>query len=723
MLNSDPLRITYIVVQGDDPLDQMSPFQGFGASWPSTLWALRLLVLVPATFLERYFPLDGLLAQRMGGANGITWFPLRVGALEQLTLDDIGFALVVMTGDETVAARVDAWIAQQPRLVLHVRGGEINSEDEGYVFRDIALREFCRTLLDEHGSSLSAARFSAARIGVEKWLTRKAVEGDSVPGGHNVTLPNEMVLLRADRKLPEVEAFIGRTEKEYDDLAIASAQSVLDVRQANDLRNFNRLWLPQPSLFLTEPALYRNAYNQTWLNPKGATKPMRDALRFFQKQTGLCNTITPEQLRALQEDKGAQAVIASRQRELLTHCLGVGLSAAQTVSAVLRLRPGVNRVFPTLLRYAHNVRAQNSAARAKVTKLFDDIQRELADSVGEARIRFIERHEGGIRIISDAPLELLPIGNLPLGLRFNTSRINATPGNLMMGTLARAVPSMLTVEDLCRVLVVSAFAEDDPLRNVMEDELRLGAAELEGRVTVDFVRVETREEFVTALNASQATILVFDGHGTIGTDDGIGGIMIGREIVDAWQLRAEVRIPPIVVLSACDTHGLDAPSHATVGNGFLACGATSVLATLLPIGGLSGAKFIRRLLLRLAQYLPAVLGQEHRAYSWCEVVTGMLRMTLGSDLIENMVTDKALNVELKVRANLHINLANPDWYEAILDDLASATGVKPSAMALRARSIMSRSEAIRYVHLGMPEAITIVDRGIEAQVFPSDFVR
>jgi hypothetical protein len=72
--NPDPLKINYVLIQGDDKLDQMSPFQGFGSSWPATLWALRFLAVAPASFVERRWPLDGLLAQRMGGMHRLAGF-------------------------------------------------------------------------------------------------------------------------------------------------------------------------------------------------------------------------------------------------------------------------------------------------------------------------------------------------------------------------------------------------------------------------------------------------------------------------------------------------------------------------------------------------------------------------------------------------------------------------------------------------------------------------
>jgi hypothetical protein len=163
---------------------------------------------------------------------------------------------------------------------------------------------------------------------------------------------------------------------------------------------------------------------------------MSKTLRFLQSQKGLRAEEKASYLADLIQSTKAQALIAYRQSELDTYTFGVGLKAAQTCSAVMRLSPGVNHVSRALSVYATNVRSRpKPEVRRKSQRLFEKIQNELKKSVGDERIAFIERTGGPIKIISDAPVEWLPIGNLPLSLRYNCSRINATPGNLMMGQL------------------------------------------------------------------------------------------------------------------------------------------------------------------------------------------------------------------------------------------------------------------------------------------------
>jgi len=212
------------------------------------------------------------------------------------------------------------------------------------------------------------------------------------------------------------------------------------------------------------------------------------------------------------------------------------------------------------------------------------------------------------------------------------------------------------------------------------------------------------------MNDFDGNIMIFDGHGADNADEPVGKLMIGKKAVDVWELRGEVRTPPIVILSACDTHGIDASSQATVGNGFLFLGARTVLATLLPVGAYQSAQFIGRLVLRLTDFLPTALRQ--RALNWTEVVSGMLRMLLASEVLDSLVGPPAPEgtprARLQLQANMDINMREDDrWFDNLLHAIADNNKQEPSIVASKAQAIIARAEAIRYVQLGNPETILI----------------
>lgn len=233
--------------------------------------------------------------------------------------------------------------------------------------------------------------------------------------------------------------------------------------------------------------------------------------------------------------------------------------------------------------------------------------------MGEQRIDLIKEVGGPIKIVSDASLEWLPIGNLPLSLRYLCSRINVTSGNLLMDLLAPSPRVTFSPKELQKILLLSAFTDDDPLKTILRRALDVMKDRWEGKVELINATAQTREEFIEALNSFDGHILIFDGHGSDNADDPVGKLIVGNEAMDVWELRGTARVPPIVILSACDTHGIDAASHATVGNGFLSLGARTVLATLLPVGGFSSTGFIARLIYRIADFLPAALRGKARA--------------------------------------------------------------------------------------------------------------
>jgi hypothetical protein len=273
------------------------------------------------------------------------------------------------------------------------------------------------------------------------------------------------------------------------------------------LYGFHYMTLLRPELILAEPALYRAPYKA--INPEGPfeEKTLAKSLRWLQTQKGLHSAFPAQFLREIQASPTARLLLAARAAELDTFTLGVGLRAAQTISAVVRLSPGVNHVFPSLSAYARNVRSPKFEARLKTRRLFDRIQDELRAAIGEKRLAFIEERRWPIKLVSDAPIEWLPVGNLPLAMRYDCSRINATPGNLLMALLVEPEPLVLAPEQLLEILVVSAFAGDDPLKDVLKQALETVREGWAKRATVTFKIAQTKQEFIDALNGFDGAVL------------------------------------------------------------------------------------------------------------------------------------------------------------------------------------------------------------------------
>lgn len=717
----DLFEIQYFLVLEDTTHDRMSPLQGFSHALPNLHWAMGLLSRLPADVFEPSQPSDVVISQRIGGERQLVWMPIDISSLEHMSVFELGVFTVCFSGDESTAKRVEAWIAGREIPIYHLR--LTNEKDFDYLktFTIFDLRDYCREAFDAQKMRFS----SELRIGItnalEAWQEPVLLPTDHPHLGHNIFLPNQMVLGRAFRDVKVQEPWIGRHEKDYSEGIVQSVRSVMALRDEVGYWNFHRMSLPTPALILAEPALYRYSYKGMRMKSSFNDPIVKKTLRFFQTQKGLCNRLDETYLRGLKRSPEAWSIVLGRRGELMTFTLAVGLRAASTSAAVMRLSPGVNHVFSKLANYARHVRSDKSKARLKSRRLFKSIQQSMADAIGPQRMELLREEKGPMKIVSDCPLEWLEVDGLPLSLARDCSRITATPGNVMVFQLLQTRAMDVSPKAFERPLVVSSFAKDDPLRDIMHTSLQALRASDIPMVDYDFRRVSTVDEFIDTLNAYEGAILVFDGHGV--ADDPIGSIIIGGEEVDIWQLGSKVKVPPIVILSACDTQAVDARSHATVGNGFLKLGAKTVVATLLPVEGRKSALFTARLLLRLKDFLPAALKSGWRALNWTEVVSGMLRITLVTEILHEIVGMPATELwnredvrELHARSNSRINSGRLDWYDLFLSDLAKFLNQNESAIRCRASRIIARSEAIRYIQLGNPEMIRIVDHHVTKEL-------
>ncbi len=180
-------------------------------------------------------------------------------------------------------------------------------------------------------------------------------------------------------------------------------------------------------------------------------------------------------------------------------------------------------------------------------------------------------------------------------------------------------------------------------------------------------------------------------------------------MVDVWSLRGEARIPPLVVLSACDTHAVDG-SHATVANGLIACGAKAVLATFLPVRSVDSSALVARLALRARTFVQ-LLNRGGQSVSWARVVTFCLRAQLITDVLRRLMAELDFSreevLDLCNTATARVNFGLEDWWELFKGDLSLRTGWETDRMDQFLQEAIAESDVIRYVHVGMPETVVL----------------
>lgn len=720
----DPLRIYYYPVLREAAFEDFTPFQGFSPGWVDLIWAGSLLSILPADISEPSMERAEIWPQRISGTRFVNILPIDINSLEQVEdMSELGFFTVLISSETETNLRVKKILKDQKKDIYHI---SVSDDQTGYEFDFDHLKNHFIKVLQARKSELNQERFEFAEKSLRRWKDPEWSPSNHEELGHNIFIPNQLALERCGLTT-EKDRWMGSSEAEYTKEVIKSAKCVSQLRDKIGAYDYHRIHLPTPEIILTEPSIGRQYYKT--MPPRSTTDDVAifKAMRRFQTQRGLHQSISKSDLDVFIKSKNAQSLVNIRQQELAIYTMGISLRASSDCSAVLRMSPGVNHVYGKLKTYASNIRTSKPEARRKTKRLFNSIQNDLVKYVGLERINYIKERRGRLKIVSDAPLEWLPIDGLPLSLRYDCSRINTTPGNLMMGTLLETSRMVLEPNALKHILIISAFDKDDPLRNMMKIAIDTFLEGKKHELKVDFVKVSTISEFIDAVNNFTGSILVFDGHGSDNAFYPVSHLIIGGEKIDIWSLRRKIRVPPIVMLSACDTHSLDGTTHATVANGFLMLGARTVLATFLPIEGRSAATFIARILYRIDAYLDIVMDIGWRALSWNEVVTGMLRMQFQSEIFDHVFGPLSSEerrkkdvFDLQARGNQIINFGDVDWYEQVLTIIAEHTSIPYENILKKAETALARSETIRYVQLGNPETIIIARNDLVESVMKAD---
>ena len=721
--------IRYLVVIAEDDPAEASPLQGFSRGITEVNGLVRSLADLPADVLECALPEPVLSGRRVNGVASWNWTPAALYALESLTVPPESPFWVMLTADPKVADTVDRWIARQRYKPLHISEKCGADRLDARAVKPDDLRDHFRALLAQVTADEPDIEPGFVTEGLAKWGQRPVRNYRTPVPGHNVTLPNVMAMQGIGFRVIDSGPMINQDPADYHRWIAETANAVLDERQRSLRSPALRTTPAQPDLYLTAPALYAHIYDGAFDFPKDEHgRAAREVLQMMQRQTGYKLTGAGSAWARAFESPMAQMLISMRRAEIQIQVAAAGLAAAGKLAATVRLPPEVNRAQGAVRQMANHARSEKIKPATKLVKTFAEVQKRLDEAIGPVLGAVIARSQTGVKLITDVPLEWLPVGNLPLMLSKDVSRITATPGNLQIGTLARSKLIHLSVDAFREILVISAIDPKDPIADLLVNSLDSWSGVYQSNVTLRVVRVQTRAAFVEAVNSFGGAVMIFDGHGHHDQSSGQASLRIGREDVSIWDLRSEIQVPPIIVLSACDTQAADR-SHATTANGFLSAGATAVVASLLPLRAVDAAVFTARLVWRIAEFLPAVTGPQGRAVLWSEVMAGMFRLQLVFDLLMPLLNAGKISIEQYSALNMAAVVAttnqDPDWWDDTLRALGPILGEDDAALARRSTRVIATSDAIRYTQVGSPELIVIKSVALLAEVGydPNDFRR
>lgn len=715
-------KIRFIITVPDWAPEEATPFQGFAYSLCENSGLLRFIQNMPADIFELTPELlPYRVARRISGLMPISWYGQSPRAVKSHPIPlEAAFTVILLDRSEKASDYAE-WLAACPGPVTLVAetGGHIAYSNLSFESLQERFLEVCRFL-----HSLGTVEYvDLAREAIASWKQPQERRLSYEIDGHGTIAPNAAALRVCGFVGIGTEPFrrIHEGEKAHVEQIVLTTNEIFDERRANPSTRVNQIYPRTPDLNLYLPATYdlKAAFPLRPDLDRAERHEIQAALRILDKQSSYSFELssveqfavmagaTPDMLLAGSKVK-PNPIISIRAKEIRLGTEAVSCLAASEISAVIRLPNRLNLTRGVVRQFAQHYRADRPQM-LKRSELFRGVQRAIADGFPSEFYDLIDRSEDGIRVVADAHIEWLDVRGIPLGLRYNVARIPVTPGNAFINTLWTLPHIELTPEDFQDVLVVSGLGDADIIAHQFKVAFEIFGQQWHDKLRIKFVRVTSKKELVAAINAFEGALMVFDGHGSHKSDQN-GFLWVGDEAVDVWSLRGEVhRPPPIVILSACDTHAADR-NHATVANGFLALGCRSVLGSVFPLHASDAAVFTARLLYRVSDYIPAAIRMFERSLTWLEVVSGMLRRQVTTDILRHlnakgMITEEYVrNMSPRFHHLADLNLDDPF---AQIRQVLLEEGISEGELDREIHTAIAASSTISYLHLGRPETILI----------------
>lgn len=712
-------RIQYFVPFEREELDEASPLRLYSNALMDTMPLQVFAARLPADVRELGADWPTIARCRASGAIQHNITPVYIDAFEQAIALSASVPFRCVLSDENTCAAISAILEKSPVPWLH-----LSTASDGKATLDpvgMSWLAFAKALRETVGPAdnpmrqyyigVFDAEASASTVEPERFFSHK-------PRAHGVTIMNEFAVEALGTLQAPHMHLHSSNPVDYEEAILKSIDEVEKhrawlEREKVDINYHHKLCIAVPSML---EHFYRSAFSKNNV-AKREQPELHKLMMDFVRQKTYTISADDKSVEAVKSADG-QALMLANMKELRAFVISLALFAARTVTPVLRLEPAINSIRPILARIGSLSRGANPRRVHKLNVAVSELTSTMLQAISAPYMELIARQpvssRQGVKLVTDLPLEWLPVGDLPLMMAFETSRSPVTPGNVSFDQVARVATRHLPVSDFADVLVIRSYTKTDPIRNVLGNALQFKVPEQKLKLNLKVVDVATPQEFIDAWNAFDGAIVVFDGHGVSDAVAGVGKLVIAGVPVVIWDLKEKIsRYHPIVILSACDTHAMDA-NHATVANTMLMLGATTVLGTFLPVNAVYAAAFIRRLLIRLEGFLPLIASSDvNRPVTWRTVVTGLQRMCYVTETIISLEQNAGLALrrhsdEIQLQSNIEINDGDPNWFTNFVRRVAEKTGHSDEDIRVLIRKWASVVDVMHYVQLGNPESIVIM---------------
>ncbi len=701
-------KIFYLYAMPEWEKDEITRFQGFYSGLLKFIHLFPLPLPLPTSVTELGYSVEERVARRR---EGVASFAASIVDLESLLESDgpplYAPFMVVFTPRIGVAEELVTWAKKTAIPPLIVSLVPLPGVIQFSALTLEYLKQYCKRACQQainRGAEFTYPYFSE----IEKWRA----DGVNTVGevlGIRPSRINELVLASIGKSYAEKAGFDYSKLTDLEDAMSDSTRAIFQIQIESDDQGFYLLRPEHPDLILFAPAFYRGVFDE--IKQQKPSLEILRGLKLLERRDGY-----NFDYHDLSKDTDDFGVIANmfflRQNELHIQSQAVSMRAASTFAATIIIPNKVNRVQGTVEVFTRHIRRYKNEIPPdkKTARVFKSVQNALIESIPKDHLNLIAESRTGIKIIGNAPLEWIPVDGIPIGISSDVSRINATPGDLLLEQLKAVPMRAVNVSQFKEYLLVSMYEKDEASGYLMSDALSRLAKEkgLKGL----HLRPESTQEFRKALRAYKGAIVIVDCHGGHPEKSTEGGLFIGGKLEGIRDLLRDIEIPPIVVLSACETHPFDR-SHVTVANQFLRMGAINVISTVLPIYFKNAAVFLLRLMLRAVQY-GSDINSRGVSVPWSNIVGGAFRQHLAFEIAMGLITRRLLPpmTALRLQQEAVIDLNFPprrDWLHRLGERVKEAGKINDEIWQSTLEDIIATSDTIRYVSMGNPESIVLLD--------------
>jgi hypothetical protein len=455
-------HVLYVIVLPARGSGEFTPFQGFSFNSFDAIEPFFRVCTLPATIDELFIPRRAAIARRTTGFSGDA---VAVIELEFVTQFRGGLPFTCFISTESTGAEVDRHVQARGRnRWLHLT---LDPAVQGVQ----SLRRFSRRQMYNWARSLAREIAAEGHVDLRGQEPRlrpfaswKKVRLNLHDRQHNITLPSETGLTSVGFSLSKPKPIVAATDDVYA-AALDDAAREIELIRTRATAGLRPMIPGTPSLIVAVPSVFRQLSPR--IVPADAPRPVRRAVRnVLRQQQYTAMRSEASDAKELLENDEAKNILWMRAMELKTYTAVLSVTAASLCAPVFRCPPQVDRVRELLLRLDGLGRA-GRLDNLRLNKLARQVGRSLREAIPKALHEGIERHlDNGIKFIGDTPLELLPIGDLPLALRTTTSRMPTLPGTLMTRQCLMRTTMLLKPHEFRRVLIVRAFDDGDPLRDL-----------------------------------------------------------------------------------------------------------------------------------------------------------------------------------------------------------------------------------------------------------------